>query len=358
MFARLARIQGWTYTADPGLECLGGAGLPPFWLGLRRRVSERVAWTSRWGGPSQVIRYTSDFAGGRFAHPRTMAMIALPGPVPPAYVLGPGRERRGATGTVVPAMGRIRVVADDAAYGHLIAERLVPLLAGLASRFPVDLSLDGHWLVADVGDSTDVPTLLSHLDAVEQVAGLVATLGLPPGAHPPDGQRFYRRPDLLYWDEDPSLQPAFAAFGVVGHRFRDVVRFTRHGMQVAAVFRISDDSGSDGSSTSAATLIGLPFRFTTISVGYRGPTTHRVRAAGLTLFATDDELATALVGAVTGLLAAGPYPRLHISGTTALLLDADGRYLDGWTDRLGRFFRIVPDAVWQRLGYRSNPVPR
>lgn len=361
----LADQPGWSYETRVGLDRVAGLNLPPFGLGIRRSVKDAVEGQTQQGRWVRVVRYTSSTFERSLPTLQTAVLTPLPHSVDPAFLLDPATDRPYARGTLVPALGGIRVVTDDQDLGAVLASAVVPGLGNLASAFGVDLSLDGTTLVAMANDIVGDEDLLRYIHLVSHAADVVAAAPLPPArrARPP-ALSFYARPASSYSDLEPGLVGQMKAWHLQAEKVRDVIRFTHRGLSVLTAVR--EYTTSTGDSTTVhhepTLLAALPFDFGAFAINRRNPWCSPrfipELPQGYTIHAGSGQFAAQVARGVGGWLARQGCPDfVTVSGALMLTMDAK-RYPDDIervVDCICDFFAEVPPAAWSLLGYSTPP---
>ncbi|GAA2100879.1 hypothetical protein GCM10009841_16130 [Microlunatus panaciterrae] len=237
------RELGWRYESSPSLASAQSLGVPPFGVGISRKVDNAIVGRTRSGWAFQSLEYT--YTGGGPAFDDRVAMVSLPLALPELYVCSRATTPR-RTGvrwpevTVDPAFGTVfGVRAAEPGYATaVLTPQARQQLVDWARTGPVDLSIDHRSLVA-LGAPKDPDELTVFVDRLAGVAAAMdlGRLGGYAIADKVPGYGFYGQ-DWAWVGVDDSLIPAFAGidpFGVgTGRRTSDVIRGTVRGVPMTA----------------------------------------------------------------------------------------------------------------------------
>lgn len=223
--------RGWRFVDSPTLDSVLTLARPPFGQGFTRGVDDQVVGeVGPARTPFQVLEYSADSFSDR------VAVLRLARPLPGLYLAGQTSPRRAVLAAPHPHP-RWSVLTED----HAFADAALPAMAGpleqLARVLPVDLSVDGHDLVA-----LGVPREAEELAAVlEALAAVAASLGTPAleGFRTPEPEprfTFHGHPDWVYHgDRDDVLRLVRHTTGGFGHRAEHVLTGGRDGLPFTAL---------------------------------------------------------------------------------------------------------------------------
>lgn len=285
-YVRALRGRGWIFESTPQLESVLEHRAPPFGLGFVRKVDEGIAGRTQAGVPFRVFEYAC--SGGGPKYDERLASLTLPLAMPELFVTG-GQPRTGIRVGTVDVDPRLQVRAADQHYAR--AALSGPVLNAIASfgqaGFPVDLSIDGRYLVA-AGAPKDPDRLEAYLEALAPVAQALDPRVLAPYAQPPAPASFgfYGRPDWVYVGRDDSL---ISVYGLTqagfGHDTEKLIRGHNDGLPIDAFVhtwktqRTETTTDSEGRTqtrtvtdthSEIVTVVNLPFDTPTLSVGGGG----------------------------------------------------------------------------------------
>lgn len=223
--------RGWRFVDSPSLDSVLTLVGPPFGQGFSRKVDDQVVGEAGAARvPFQVLEYDSSYYSGR------LAVLRLSRPLPGLYVAGQTSPRRDVVAAPHPHP-RWSVLSEDAGFADAALPALTGPLEELARLLPVDVSVDGHDLVA-LGVPKEAEQLALVLDALAAVASALDAPDLERFRRPePEARfRFHGHPDWVYHgDHDDMLAMVRHTRNGFGHRAADVLTGDRDGLPFIAM---------------------------------------------------------------------------------------------------------------------------
>jgi len=380
LYLKQLRERGWVWNGRPALEDFLNFQVPPFGLGINRRVDDHISGTTADGRRFDCFEYAYD--GGPSFHRRVLA-VQLPGGLPSAFAFvaaPPSGIGIGAPSLFEAEGAGLTVVAGDADYARAVHGSVVAVVAGFAAEDGAVLSVDGDRLVlVPVPRKADelAAVIESLSPAVAALGGLVATWGTQPATV---GYNFYGHPDWRYLGSDDSVLDYYpVARGGYDHDTEQLVRGSRDGIRMDAFEHhwkttetrmVSDGRGGSHIETytenhvEAVCGFTLPFELPTISVNgaWSGPRVRFESEDFNDAFAVRAENAKFASDVIhprmmEWLLAVRPAGGWSIAGRVVMFevgqhdtfgLDANEAILRGFLGRIPRF-------VWVDLGLEVPP---
>jgi hypothetical protein len=346
-----------------GLRC------PPFGLGGQRKVTEHVTGVTSAGIPYQGLNYTSsayDLYGG-------VATVRLGMCLPPFFVSLPDHPRAGIAGFQIPNQVGMLVVASDATYGQAVLDGSLAAIREFARHRPLDLAIDSDSLTA-VQVPLGEEALRAYCEDMAMVARTISTnQGLRQFQIPREsGQGFYGYPGSLYVERDDRLLgDAPITRAGTDHQALAVIAMPPHqGLQAVAFTHSYQTTSYDGTTTTTQThqehlvSLRLPFVFGRVGVDWRGlgdpimlfaPEFERHHQVS----ADDNQFGGEVVRPMIDWLMQMDPPGFALQGSSMWfsLKTAPTPQTTQWCAAFAvEFFDHVVTAVWQKLGYPSNPM--
>lgn len=379
------RDQGWAFASTPTIASALMLGNPPFDVGLKRSMDELITGRTKSGVAFQVFEYEYSGAGPEFAE--RVAVVQLPMALPECYLWRSDADPRRQSVILPrwPAPEGWVVTAENQHYAQLILGAL-PAIEAFRQGGPANLSIDGANLVAYFAPK-DADELSAYLD---RLAGVVGSLNFPAlqgfAVQPkPPRFGFYRHPDWVLHDADPSLIDKYDLDSVGGfnHATSQVIHGTNNGLPLTAfqhtwqTTHVQTYTDSEGrlqtrtvtdNHTEQRIALQLPCVFPYLSVNFRGygdlvefegeefNDWFDIRAA-IPKFAYD----VIHPRMMDYLSAARPGP-FAISGNTMMFYPGvhDLAIIEGASDFGHGFCALIPAFVWKDLGIAppqwSTPV--
>ena len=356
---------GWMWNDTPDLRITAGLNLPPFGLGMNRKVKQQVMGRSRSGIVFQAFRYRSDVWDWR----HQVVCMRLPHSMPPFHIFPAPAPIPGVQGLITDAGGPFKAIIQDETYGRAVIDALTPFLPTLGN---CRLAIDHDQLVL-LDINQDVKTLQW---AVEWLAMAHAAItGSPaPGYEwdpPLPYVSFTSHPDWEYVDRDDSLLYRLPLSSRSGQVF-NIVRSTRGPLSFIRVTHQWQTTRYDGKTTTVENHIEhfcsfwTDFGFIPISVntGWGGNVQKfesiefnerfKVRCPN-PRFASDVFNPRQLEFFLR-------FPKLSFAiSSDGIITMHDPEWplerLEAAMFLLHGFFGRVPDFVWRELGVWPRPVP-
>ncbi|SDE54037.1 hypothetical protein [Auraticoccus monumenti] len=224
--------RGWRFVDSPRLDSVITLVRPPFGQGFTREVDDQVVGEA---GPARTPFQVLEYHAGSFSD--RVAVLRLTRPLPGLYVAGQTSPRRDVIAAAPHPHPRWSVLTED----HAFADAALSVMAGpleeLARVLPVDLSVDGHDLVA-LGAPKEAEELAAVLEALAAVAASLGTPALE-GFRTPEPEarfRFHGHPDWVYHgDRDDMLRLVRHTTNGFGHRAEHVLTGGRDGLAFIAL---------------------------------------------------------------------------------------------------------------------------
>jgi hypothetical protein len=349
---------------------LDGLRCPPFGLGFERTIADHQRGVTSTGIPYQGFDYASTMCD-KYAGVATMRLAMC---LPAFFVSLPENPRAGIAGVQVPNRAGLLVVADSLAYGQAVLDGSLVEIREFARRRALDLAIDGDSLTAiqvPLG-SDGLRAYCEDMAMVAQTISSNETLRRFTIPREP-GQGFYGYPGALYVERDDRLL-ADSPITRNGHDHRAInviAMAPRQGLQAVGFthWYRTTSSDSDGNATTTThqehlVSLRLPFAFGRIGVDWRGlgdpimlfapafEKNHQVSA-------DDSEFGGDVVRPMIDWLSVMEPPSFAIqgSGMWFSLGTVPSPQTTQWCAAFAlEFFDHVVTAVWQRLGYPSNPM--
>ena len=191
--------RGWFWNDKPDLRITTGLNLPPFGIGMNRKVKQQVMGRSRSGIPFQAFRYRSDF----WDWEQQVVCMPLPHSMPPFHLFHESAPIPGVQGLIMDVWGPVKAVFQDEAHGRAVAGVLAPLIPSLGYN---RLTIDHDQLVLlDV--NRDVETLQLAVEWLTTAhAAITGSPAINHEREPPlPYVSFANHPDWEFVDRDDSL---------------------------------------------------------------------------------------------------------------------------------------------------------
>ncbi|MBA3021485.1 hypothetical protein [Propionicimonas sp.] len=282
LYLKQLKERGWAWNSNPSLADFLNFQVPPFGLGVNRRVDDHISGTTADGRRFDCFEYA--YNGGPGFNQRLLA-VQLPAALPSAFAFttqAPAGIGMGAPSLFEAQGAGLTAVAGDAGYASEVHAAVASAFSGLGEGAKTALSVDGDrvvlWPVP-----RDVDELAAAIESLSLAAaslgGLAATWGVQP---PIPGYTFYGHPDWQFIGSDDTVLDYYpVARGGFDHDTAEMVRGLRDGIRMDAFEHhwkttetrtVSDGQGGSRTETytqnhvEAICVFTLPYELRTLSV--------------------------------------------------------------------------------------------
>lgn len=378
-FRRAVAARGWVYDSSPRLENYLTYQIPPFGLGLGRKVDDAITGTTGDGRSFECFEYRYSGTGRKYRS--RVLSVELPKALPNAWVFSQAPRQGiwlGHPDLFLTELDGLSVVAANVEFADAVLAG-VPALSTKPAEPSIDFSIDGNHVVFDPA-SKDPEELAALIEQVTPLVAAIAELG-ESHAEPAVMARFgfYGHPDWSFVGRDDSVLDRYpVSRGGFGHSTESLIHGLRDGIRMDAFEHhwkttetrvVSDGRGGTRMETYTANhqeaVLGftLPFALPALSVngrrvGSRSQFESTAFNDAFKVRAEDPKFASDVIHPRTmeWLLANPPVAGWTIDGAVIdfNVESLDGFVLDSCETTLRGFLARIPRFVWADKGI---PVP-